>query len=552
MARLPGRARAPPAALTGELLTQYNVALMTVKAHEDKTYRGAFIASLTLPWGFAVNADEGGGGYHFVWARDLYQQVSSLLAAGDRAAADRAVTWLFTHQQQADGTFPQNSHVDGSPDQRNIQLDETAFPIILAWQLSRTDDATWAGVRKAANALVARGPATPQERWEESGGYSGSTLPAMIAGLVTASDLARRRGDEDRARLWLGVADAWQRNLETWLFTTNGPLGDGRYYVRIDDDGDPNDGSERDFGNAAGVHKENEVVDGGILELVRLGVKAPGDPYVAASLPEIDASLATDTPSGRVWHRYTFDGYGEQPNGAPWVFNTPGTKGRAWPLLSGERGEYELANGRDGLPFLQTMANTANDGYMIPEQVWDENQPAPAAVRLPARQGDRLRLAAGVGDGPVRPPRPRDRRRQAGRDPRCRERPLRHRRHPRGSGAHRHLARERLARRRAHDHPHGHHRRRQGHRRQRRLRRHRHAERRHLQRPRHAPARPQPDHGRRRRRRRRHQHAPGHRRLLRHPRRRVRRPRRRRQRARAPTPTRPTPPSPRAASTSPA
>ena len=198
---------------------------MTVKAHEDKTYRGAFIASLTLPWGFAVNADEGGGGYHFVWARDEYQQVSSLLAAGDRAAAERAVTWLFTHQQQADGTFPQNSHVDGSPDQRNVQLDETAFPIVLAWQLSRTDDATWAGVRKAATAIVERGPATPQERWEETGGYSNSTLPAMIAGLVAASDLARQRGDGDRARLWLGVADEWQRNMEKWLFTTNGPLG---------------------------------------------------------------------------------------------------------------------------------------------------------------------------------------------------------------------------------------------------------------------------------------------------------------------------------------
>src|SRR4051794_2249535 len=369
---------APPAALTGVLLTQYDVALMTVKAHEDKTYRGAFIASLTLPWGFAANADEGGGGYHFIWARDEYQQVSSLLAAGDRDAADRAVTWLFTHQQQADGTFPQNSHVDGSPDQNNTQLDETAFPIILAWQLSRTDDATWAGVRKAATALVARGPATPQERWEETGGYSNSTLPAMIAGLVAASDLARQRGDADHARLWLGVADAWQRNLETWLFTTNGSLGDGRYYVRIDDDGDPNDGSERDFGNGAGVHKENSVVDAGILDAVRLGVKPPGDPSIAESLPEIDASLATDTPSGRVWHRYTYDGYGEQPSGAPWAFGAPGTKGRAWPLLSGERGEYEVANGRSGLSSLQTMANTANDGYMIPEQVWDETQPAPA------------------------------------------------------------------------------------------------------------------------------------------------------------------------------
>ena len=480
---------------------------MTVKAHEDKTYRGAFIASLTLPWGFAVNADEGGGGYHFVWARDEYQQVSSLLAAGDRAAAERAVTWLFTHQQQADGTFPQNSHVDGSPDQRNVQLDETAFPIILAWQLSRTDDATWAGVRKAANALVARGPTTPQERWEETGGYSNSTLPAMIAGLVAASDLARQRGDTDRARLWLGVADEWQRSMEKWLFTTNGPLGDGRYYVRIDDDGDPNDGSERDFGNAAGVHKENAVVDGGILEAVRLGVKAPNDPYVAGSLPEIDASLATDTPSGRVWHRYTFDGYGEKDDGSPWTFNTPGTEGRAWPLLSGERGEYEVANGRSGLSYLQTMANTANDGYMIPEQVWDEAQPAPApygyqpgkatgsASPLAWAMAQYVRLARAIAAGkPVETPAVVSDRYATGVTRAVPELAI-------TSPANGSLATSRTITVTGTTTRH------QGHRRQRRRRGHRHAERRDLQRPGHAPARPQPDHGRRRGRRRRHQHA---------------------------------------------
>jgi glucan 1,4-alpha-glucosidase len=367
-----------PKALTGRMATQYNVSVMTVKAHEDKTNPGAFIASLTLPWGFAANADQGGEGYHKVWARDEYQQVSSLLAAGDRAAADRAVTWLFARQQLADGTFPQTSKVDGTPVDHAVQLDQTAFPIVLAWQTGRTDDQTWTGVRSAANALVTRGPTTPQERWEETGGYSNTTLPAMIAGLAAASDIARQRGDTGDAALWLGVADEWQRSMERWLFTTTGPYGDHRYYIRIDDNGDPNDESERDFGNAAGVHLEKAVVDAGFLDLVRLGVKAPGDPYVAESLPETDASLAVDTPSGRVWHRYTFDGYGEQADGSPWALNTPGTKGRAWPLLGGERGEYEVANGRSGLPHLQTMANTANDGYMIPEQVWDQPEPAPA------------------------------------------------------------------------------------------------------------------------------------------------------------------------------
>ena len=252
---------------------------MTVKAHEDKTYRGAFIASLTLPWGFAVNADEGGGGYHFVWARDEYQQVSSLLAAGDRAAADRAVTWLFTHQQQADGTFPQNSHVDGTPDQRNVQLDETAFPIILAWQLARTDDATWAGVRKAADASWRAGPATPQERWEETGGYSNSTL--------AGDDRRARRGLRPRAparrrrpRARCGWASPTSGSA-TWRSGCSRPTARSATATTTSAStttATPNDGSERDFGNAAGVHKENAVVDGGILDAVRLGVKAPNDP----------------------------------------------------------------------------------------------------------------------------------------------------------------------------------------------------------------------------------------------------------------------------------
>jgi glucan 1,4-alpha-glucosidase len=360
--------RRPPAFLSDRLRTQYQVAVMTIKAHEDKTFRGAFIASLTLPWGFAVNADQGGGGYHFVWARDLYHQATAMLAAGDRAAADRAVTWLFTHQQLPDGTFPQNSRVSGEPDQRNVQLDETAFPIVLAWQLGKTD--LWQGVRKAADALVRLGPSTPQERWEETGGFSPSTTASEIAGLVAAADLARLRGDTARQALWLGVADAWQRSTEEWMFTTTGPLGDGRYYVRIDDDGDPDDNSGRQLANGAGFHLDNEVVDAGFLDLVRLGVKAPDDPSVLASLPETDAALATATASGTVWKRYRFDGYGEKPDGSPWDFGG-GTIGRPWPLLTGERGEFEVARGGAGLPFLQTMANTANDGFMIPEQVWD-------------------------------------------------------------------------------------------------------------------------------------------------------------------------------------
>jgi glucan 1,4-alpha-glucosidase len=394
-------------AMTAALTTQYWVSVMTVKAHEDKTYPGAFIASLTIPWGQAANAANGAGGYHYVWARDEYEQLSGLLAAGDTAAAQRGVQWLFTRQQQADGHFPQNSKVDGTPVQTNVQMDETAYPIVLAW-LAGTVDATFyrAHIAKAADYLVAHGPTTPQERWEETGGYSVSTIPDEIAGLTAAADIAKRAGDTAGAAIYQATADSWQRQVEKWLYTTTGPLSDGKYYERINSSGNPNDGASRDFGNGAGQHPENSVVDAGFLELTRLGVKAPNDPYVAHSLLAVDQSIKVATPSGPMWRRYTYDGYGEKADGSPW----DGTGiGRPWPLLSGERGEYVLANGGNASAYLQTMANAANAGYMIPEQVWDQADPTSyghvfgegtgSAAPLSWAMAQFVRLAQGIAAG---------------------------------------------------------------------------------------------------------------------------------------------------------
>ncbi|GAA0259256.1 glucodextranase DOMON-like domain-containing protein [Saccharothrix mutabilis subsp. mutabilis] len=408
--------KAAPKQLSGDLLDQYWASVMAVKAHEDKTHPGAFSASLTIPWGQAVPADGasgGGTGYHFVWARDMYHQVSALLAAGDTAAARRAVDWLFTRQQRPDGSFPQNSKVDGTPDQTNVQLDETAFPILLAWQTKRFDAAFYRDhIAKAADYLVEAGPKTPQERWEETGGYSPSTLAAQIAALTAAADIAHRAGDPDAAALYRATADSWQRQAERWMVTTTGPLGDGEYYIRISGSGDPDDGATRNWANGAGVHPENALVDAGFLELVRLGVKAPDDPAVAGSLPEVDASIKVSTPSGELWKRYTHDGYGETADGAPW---TGVGIGRPWPLLSGERGEYELAGGRDALPYLRTMAATANSGRMIPEQVWDQADPTRhghvfgkgtgSAAPLAWAMAQYVRLAQGIAAGrPVETP----------------------------------------------------------------------------------------------------------------------------------------------------
>jgi glucoamylase len=364
---------APPASVTGTgLMQQYRTALMVLRAHEDKTFAGAFVASLTIPWGNAANADSCcTAGYHAVWARDQYHIATAFLAAGDAAAANRALDYLFTVQERADGSYPQNTRLDGTPVFGSLQMDEVALPIVLDWQLGRFDAASYAKVRASADYLVAHGPRTPEERWEEAGGWSPSTIAAEIAGLVTAADVAQRNGDSASASRYLGTADSWQRQVDAWTYTATGHLAGGATYERIDDDANPNDGHTLCIANGGGCFDERDVVDAGFLDLVRLGIKPPADAHVTTSLNVVDATIRTHAPEGDLWHRYNHDGYGETASGAPF---TGSGIGRLWPLLSGERGEYALAAGQPGAAAgaLATMAGAANQGLLIPEQVWDQ------------------------------------------------------------------------------------------------------------------------------------------------------------------------------------
>ncbi len=378
---------------------QYNVAAMVLKAHEDKRHPGAIVASLTIPWGDKVVSTEGGiGGYHLVWSRDFYQVASTLYALGDRAFVSRAVSYLTEMQQLPDGSFPQNSWLDGTPYWRGLQLDQVAFPILLAHQtgdIGKYEDM----VKPAADFIVNNGPFTPQERWEENGGYSPSTLAAEIAALVTAADMARQLGDFAAAARYLATADDWFAHIETWTVSCHGPLSQQPYYLRISDTRNPDDGHWIHIANGGGWRPKNEIVDGGFLELVRLGIKAPDDAVVTQSLDVVDEHLKFDASYGPVWRRYRFDGYGEQADGNP--YQGAGI-GRPWPLLTGERGEYEVAfanSGKRSSPknlyepesLLQSMAGAANAGHLIPEQVWD-GEPIP-----------NRHLATGQGTGSATP-----------------------------------------------------------------------------------------------------------------------------------------------------
>lgn len=366
----------------------YLSSAMVLAASEDKEYRGATIASPSMPWAWGrLTIDDPSAAYHLVWPRDSYQFATAFIAMGDRAAAHRILDFTFRRQQQEDGSFTQNTTVWGEVKWSNVQLDEVALPIVLAWQLGRFEgDLYWNGVKRAADYIAAEGPVTPQERWENQSGYSPGTIAAEIAGLVCAADIARRNGDEASARRWEALADDWQARVEGWTVTENGPYDPKPYYLRLTKDGNPNAGTTYSIGDGGpSAMDQRAVVDPSFLELVRLGVKGPDEPSIVNTLRVIDQQLSLRTRNGRFWHRFNFDGYGEERDGAPWDLGQPDsyrTIGRLWPIFTGERGEYELmalprrAGRRVARARLAAMARSGNAGFMIPEQVWDQHPPS--------------------------------------------------------------------------------------------------------------------------------------------------------------------------------
>jgi glucoamylase len=387
-----GSLKPPPASVAGSpSMTRrlYDQSLMVLSGSEDKIDRGATVAAPNMPWVWGtltLEKSEHSGPYHLVWPRDFYHVVTAQSAAGDGAAANRQLDYLW-RVQKPDGSWWQNTEPDGTPHWTSLQLDEVAFPVVLAWWLGRTSATDWPHVRGAADFIVANGPKTQQERWENQEGWSPNTIATEIAGLVCAADVARRNGDPARAQAYEATADEWQRSVESWTATSTGPYSPTPYYLRITKDADPNAATTYSLGdNFPRPVDQREIVDNSFLGLVLFGAKRWDDPVVLNSLKVGDETsaepLRVETENGPVWHRFTFDGYGETADGGDWnIFPTAArqTFGRAWPLLTGERGEYELIAHRDASDYLRTMARTGNDGLMLPEQVWDNRPPNEAS-----------------------------------------------------------------------------------------------------------------------------------------------------------------------------
>jgi glucoamylase len=392
-------------------------------AHEDKTYSGAFIASASIPWG-ASRGDYDLGGYHLVWTRDMVQTATALLACDREETALRALVYLAC-TQRPDGSFAQNFWIDGTPYWQGIQLDEVAFPIMLAWRLWKRGRLgsfqIFSFVERAAAFLVKYAPITQQERWEETAGYSPSTLAAVIAGLLCAADIARAHGSLELASFWEGYADWIEAHLDEWTTTNEGVLHPEirRHYVRIQPPapGEPFHDDSVPVGsfrianrgpNEKSVFEAREVVDAGFLELVRYGIRRPDDPLIVDSLKVVDHVIKIDTPFGPCWRRYNHDGYGQRKDGGPYE---GWGQGRAWPLLTGERAHYELAAGRSCKKLTTAIEKFSSKGGMLPEQIWDKadlpsegmyyGRSAGAAQPLVWAHSEYLKLLRSLADGEV-------------------------------------------------------------------------------------------------------------------------------------------------------
>jgi glucoamylase len=353
---------------------QWATSRMVLRCHLDKTQPGGLVASLSVPWG---NTRDDRGGYHLVWPRDLVECATALLGAGGEAEARQVLRYLIATQHD-DGHWNQNQWLGGTPFWHGVQLDETALPVVLAALLQERDALDGIEVvdmiRRALGFIARMGPVSDQDRWEEDRGINAFTLAVTIAALAAGAGFLET-GERPAV---LALADDWNARIEDWLYTEKSGLaervGVTGHYLRVA----PADV----FADPAAVDRvmpiKNRNPDPGLpareqvstdfLQLVRFGLRSADDPRVQHSLAVTDALLRVQTPSGPAWRRYNEDGYGEHEDGA--AFDGTGI-GRLWPLLTGERGHFELLAGKDHQPFLEAMCAMTGKNGMLPEQVWD-------------------------------------------------------------------------------------------------------------------------------------------------------------------------------------
>ena len=412
---LPGPAQLAAAGSAGPpgLADALRESAVVLRTHADHTVSGAYVAGLAIPWG---NYGNDPGGYHMVWCRDAGETALALAAAGHTDDAATALGYLAGRQRQ-DGSWPRCFFVSRVPaafdPQAAVQLDEVAFPLLLAGKLDELGVPMPEGadnaITSAAGYLARNGPVSSQDvdRWEENAGASPFTIGLEIVAMLVA---ATRLTGPDRT-LARALADNWNERIEEFTFVSGDEIdqafGTDGHYVRI---GRPGGGrvEERNQSQVTQPVGAAALVGLEFAYLPRLGLRDPADKRIADTLAITEAMLGADTPNGRAYHRYDVDGYGEWLDGSGWPVRKFGI-GRPWPLLAGERGHLNVLSGGDATTQLRAMLAMRGRGGLLPEQIWDANpiprqnlrpgQPTGSAMPLAWAHSELIKLAVAAATG---------------------------------------------------------------------------------------------------------------------------------------------------------
>jgi glucoamylase len=165
--------------------------------------------------------------------------------------------------------------------------------------------------------------------------------------------------------------------LERWTLAPSGMWGNN-YYVRISPNGIPENAEQINIANGGGQALATDIIDGGFLNLVRMGVRAANDPRIITTLniydnPTSGISQVDDKFKGMTYRRYTRDGYGEAGLGG------------FWPLLAGERGHYAILAGDmdQARAQLFMVEKSATSTGLIPEQTISASSETGLGVACP-------------------------------------------------------------------------------------------------------------------------------------------------------------------------
>ncbi len=220
--------------LSGHPIDMYRVSTAVLETHQSKRFPGGFVASLSVPWGFA-RGDKDIGGYHVVWPRDMVEIAMGKLACGDAQSAPIRALLSGVHAERGRRMEPEHvarwnaalgEHPDGCDRAAHAARDKVRRER-RARRLSTRSESF--GMQRVFFCATAR--SREQDRWETTPGYSPNTMAAEVAALLAAAEFAELEGAHDRAQFLRETADAWNDAIDELTYVEDTPLAQ-RYGVR--------------------------------------------------------------------------------------------------------------------------------------------------------------------------------------------------------------------------------------------------------------------------------------------------------------------------------